>query len=206
MQCYNGMYCVQHVSSTGAETEGLRSPGLISSHPISDKGPHLTISDKGPAHHLRQGTEMLSSESISNLFIAPRPESAWPTYSHRSDEIFTATLWPSHRRSSHCTTIMVISWRHRNNCRTIWINVISHTGQMCRFSLIVEFSGVWAVPLKYMYTFFWGTIWIVSHQSSQVGARGTLERINQSHGMSLRCLSCVWSLQPLKQARKPRLR
>ena len=94
---------------------------------------------------------------------------------------------------------MVISWRHRNNCRTIWINVISHTGQMCGFSLIVEFSGVWAVPPKYMYTFFWGTIWIVSHQSSPVGASGTLERINQSHGMSLRCLSCVWSLQPLKK-------
>ena len=117
-----------------------------------------------PSHHLRQGKEMLSSESISDLFIAPRPESAWPTDLHRSDEIFTVTLWPSHRRPSHCTTIMVISWRHRNNCRTIWINVISHTGQMCRFSLIVEFSGVWAVPLKYMlYIVELSGLWVISH-------------------------------------------
>ena len=50
-----------------------------------------------------------------------------------------------------------------------------------------------------VHTLYCGTIWIVSHQSSQVGASGTLERINQSHGMSLRCLSCVWSLQPLKK-------
>ena len=50
-----------------------------------------------------------------------------------------------------------------------------------------------------VHTLYCGTIWIVSHQSSPVGARGTLERINQSHGMSLRCLSCVWSLQPLKK-------
>ena len=114
-QCYNGMYCVQHVSSTGAETEGLRSPGLISSHPISDKGPHLTISDKGPAHHLRQGTEMLSSEHLKSFHRTARISlTNWFT----SDEIFTVTI-DDHLTEDHLTPQhhsyhdqLVISWMH----------------------------------------------------------------------------------------------